>query len=96
MYQPQTHLDRITAAQEAPNSNRRKRLLDRQRPFVAPAPKKADPDSQRSIRKEDREFEKNTKALKLKKDQKAAASRHELWSTDPRGRKPLPQDDVDV
>lgn len=96
MYQPQTHLDRITAAQEAPNSNRRKRLLDRQKPFVAPVPKAADPTSNRSMRKTNEQLDKIKEAQTLEKNQKAAASRHEMWSTDPGGRKPLPKDDVDV
>lgn len=89
MYQPQTHLDRITAAQEAPNSNRRKRLLDRQQPFVAPLPKAVDPMSNRSMRKTNEQLDAIKSAQTLEKNQKAATSRHEMWSTDPRGRKPI-------
>lgn len=87
MYQPQTHLDRIAAAQEAPNSRRKRRLLDKQVPFVSPEMATAKPDSNRTLRKVLQQTKAAKAAMKVDQAMKAAEKRGEVWEPNHKLRK---------
>lgn len=88
MYQPQT----LEFQMSDDNPNHRKmlklRLRDSKRGETA-TPRGAKPDSSRTLRKILARTKASTAAMKLDNAMEAAASRNEVWSTDPKGRKPL-------